>query len=127
MPFIPERMKQLRERIGYSQRDLAEICGVGVGSISMWESGSRNPKQEALENLARALKCDVYYLTGKTDVPITLTNSSFIEADLSEKELKLFTLLKMFSGDDSDEIYEEIKIVLDEIKKEKSAPIDSTD
>ena len=126
MPFIPERMKQLRERIGYSQRDLAEICGVGVGSISMWESGSRNPKQEALENLARALKCDVYYLTGKTDVPITLTNKSFFEADLSEKELQLFTLIQML-GEGSDDVYEEIKIVIDEIKKEKSAPIDSTD
>jgi transcriptional regulator with XRE-family HTH domain len=126
MPFMPKRMKQLRERRGYSQRDLAEICGVGIGSISMWESGSRNPKQEALENLARALKCDVYYLTGKTDVPITLTNTSFIEADLSEKELQLFTLLQML-GEGSDDVYEEIKIVLDEIKKEKSAPSDGAD
>ena len=126
MNFLPERLMELRKQNNYSIRELAELCNTSKSSIAAYEKGERNPKQEVLENMARALKCDVFYLTGKTDVPITLTNKSFFEANLSEKELQLFTLLQML-GKGSDDVYEEIKIVLDEIKKEKSAPIDSTD
>jgi len=114
MSFMPERLKELREQNGYSLRDLAAICNTSKSAIFMYETGKRNPKQEALENMARALKCDIDYLTGKSDNPLSLEPIEEILGRLSEKERILFDMLKKLPVDKLEEVMEEIIFKLNE-------------
>lgn len=113
MPFMPNRLIELRERNGYSQRELAEMIGVPPGTVAMWEKGRRNPKHEAVENMAKALVCDISYLMGNTDVPITLKPIEEIFEGLSEKEIELFTALRELPPDEYEKKMEEIIFFLD--------------
>lgn len=45
------RLRQLRERHGFSQRELARALGVGESTVSRWESGNRVPRAEVAERL----------------------------------------------------------------------------
>lgn len=52
-------LKKQREKLGLSQRELAEALGVDVGTISRWERGARTPPKYvalALEALERIVK-----------------------------------------------------------------------
>ena len=62
------KIKELRQKAGMTQKDLAEKMGFRSSSVvTMWESGDRNPKSEMLPALAQALNCeisDLYALPG---------------------------------------------------------------
>ena len=49
------KIKQLRERLGLSQTELAYIVGVSVDTIANWESGRRG--LDAIERFIRLCKC----------------------------------------------------------------------
>lgn len=113
MNFLPERLIQLRNQLNYSVRDLAELSGVSKSSISAYEKGERKPKQEPIENLARALKCDVYYLTGESDNPLSLKSIEEVLGKLSTKELELFMSLRSLSKEKYEKKMDEIILFLD--------------
>lgn len=50
-----QRVKDLRERLGWSQEMLAEQAGLDTTYISGIERGLRNPGLNSLNHLARAL------------------------------------------------------------------------
>ena len=52
---LGQRVKELREGIGWSQEQLAEQAGLDPTYISGIERGQRNPGLNALNDLARAL------------------------------------------------------------------------
>ena len=66
-----ERLKQLRQREGLTQRELAKIIEVGRTTISDYESGKIVPKHEGLLKLANHFNVSVDYLTGVSDEPAT--------------------------------------------------------
>ena len=35
----PERIQRFRTELGYTQEDLADLCGVDASCISRWETG----------------------------------------------------------------------------------------
>jgi transcriptional regulator with XRE-family HTH domain len=51
-----ELLKQLREKAGRSQPELAEACGVPVASLRNWEQGRRRPDLGTAYRLAKALR-----------------------------------------------------------------------
>lgn len=54
------RIKELRQKAGMTQKDLAEKLGFQSSSVvTMWESGDRNPKSEILPALSKALNCEI--------------------------------------------------------------------
>ena len=61
---IGPRIKQARERAGYSQRDLAEIAGIHNTTLGKWERNEAVPAADALQRLARALGTTSEYLLG---------------------------------------------------------------
>lgn len=70
MSVVGERVLRLRERMGWSQSELAERSGLDASYISLLETGRRpNPGLETLVKLARALKTSISYLVGETDDP----------------------------------------------------------
>lgn len=54
--IVPERIKRLRGARGWSQRRLAEECGLHPGMINRIENGHvQSPQRETLEALADCL------------------------------------------------------------------------
>ena len=55
---IPEIIKEIRNRKGYSQKKLAQILNVSQSAVFQWENGTRKPKIEQLEKLSEILESD---------------------------------------------------------------------
>lgn len=52
------KLKELRERRGFTQAQLAAKVGVQLGSYGNWERGTQNPNPKRLRELVAALDCD---------------------------------------------------------------------
>jgi transcriptional regulator with XRE-family HTH domain len=55
--FAP-RLRELRDRAGLTQKQLAERSGLSQNAVSQWESGIREPSWGAILALADALGVD---------------------------------------------------------------------
>jgi DNA-binding transcriptional regulator YiaG len=44
--FSPRLIKSLRKHLGVSQREMAKLAGVTVGSVFLWEKGKFEPKDD---------------------------------------------------------------------------------
>ena len=62
------RIKQIREMMGLSQRELARRIGCSPQSVNKWEDESRTPSDSMLEAIAPVLRVSVEYLKGWVDV-----------------------------------------------------------
>lgn len=63
---MQERIKEMRERAGLTQAQLAQRLGFESQSlISMWETGERTPRSEKLPELAQILGCTIGDLFGE--------------------------------------------------------------
>lgn len=64
---LPENIRMHRERIGLSQKELAEIVGVGQQMIAKYEEGSRVPSLFGAVKIAKALHttCEALIKTEK--------------------------------------------------------------
>lgn len=60
--WIGERIRQLRERRGWTQTDLADASGLPQSHISRLEVGKHSPSNVTLKKIAKALKIDVHAL-----------------------------------------------------------------
>ena len=58
------RIKELRERKGIGQKELAEKIKVTQQTISLYENGSREPRLETWQKLADFFGVSVPYLQG---------------------------------------------------------------
>ncbi|MBR6073522.1 MAG: helix-turn-helix transcriptional regulator [Bacilli bacterium] len=63
-----ERLKELLEREGLTQKDLAEDVGITEAALSRYMKGNRIPNGENLCNMATALRTTTDYLLGRVDV-----------------------------------------------------------
>ena len=78
--LTPERIRNLRKRLGISQRELALLAGVSTGAVAMWEKGKFRPnlnKKAALVSMRKLRKRDIKKIlaaksvTMKKSKPIT--------------------------------------------------------
>lgn len=60
--LLGKRIKELRQQKGFTQEDLAEVCGVHPSLIGPIESGKKFPRAETLNKLAKALEVPIYQL-----------------------------------------------------------------
>ena len=93
------RLKELREKAGYSQQGFADAIGVKQSTVGNWEAGAREPKFEIMERLADFFGVSVDYLLGKTDDP---TPSS---TEMTEEEKNILGLLHKMSEDELKTVY----------------------
>ena len=61
---LSEILKELRNKSGLSQQDLAEDIGLSKSSISMYEAGEREPSIDVAKRLADYFDVTVDYLLG---------------------------------------------------------------
>ncbi len=66
----PERIQRFRTELGYTQEDLAELCGVDASCISRWKTGKWSLPASHTLLLAKALKVSVedLYDDGPTEI-----------------------------------------------------------
>lgn len=65
--MIYERLKELRNKNGITQSDLAKFLNVSQGTIGNWESGNRTPDLEMIIKIALYFNVSTDYLLGKSD------------------------------------------------------------
>lgn len=64
MSVLGDRLRQLRNSRGLTQREVAEKLDIGVSTLGMYEGGRREPDLETLKRLARFYGVTMDYLTG---------------------------------------------------------------
>lgn len=52
-------IKEIRQKRGMKQVELAKAMNVGQSAIAMWETGAAHPRADKLPELARILDCTV--------------------------------------------------------------------
>ena len=87
-----ERIKYLREKNGFTQKDIANKLGMEPAAISKYELDMREPNIEALKKLSSIFNVSIDYLLGQS--PYVLTEDFEIDTvDLSMIQKK-YNLLK---------------------------------
>lgn len=61
------RMKELREQLGYRQKDFAELLGIKPTTYNGYECGTHAPSLDILVQIARKCGVTVDYLLGLTE------------------------------------------------------------
>lgn len=62
---LPEKLRALRARYGYSQKQVAEKLKVSPSIVSGYETGERTPSTENILALSYVYNCSTDYLLGK--------------------------------------------------------------
>jgi Predicted transcriptional regulators len=62
---LPEMISELRKDKGILQKELAQLLGVSIGTISNYETGVHNPEIETLIKLADYFNVSVDYMLGR--------------------------------------------------------------
>ncbi len=89
--MIGDKIRELRERAGYSQSELARRLSVTRSSVNAWESGLSAPTAVYIVELAKLFRVTSDYL-------LELDTSSLLNlSGLAEEELRLvYSLLDYF-------------------------------
>lgn len=67
MSILSERLKQTRLDLHYTQKQVAEACGLTKNAITNYESGFREPSIDVLIKLCNYLDVSADYLIGRVD------------------------------------------------------------
>jgi len=81
--LIYEKIKELREKAGYSQSELARRLCVTRSSVNAWEMGTSVPTTQYVAEMCRLFKVSSDYMLGISN-RITMNLDEF-----SDEELKL--------------------------------------
>lgn len=74
-----KNIKRYRLKCGYTQAELGQLLNKGESTVSMWESGAREPKMKTLEQIAHVLKVDTSSLISGTHNVVTSSVSEISE------------------------------------------------
>lgn len=99
-----DRLKQVREKTGLSQRKAAEEIGIAPQSYWQYETGKYEPDLETLIKIANFFNTSVDYLIGASDIPEMFTVD----------EAQTVSLLRSVDGDCRELIYK----LVDKLPKE---------
>lgn len=82
---LPEKLKSLRWKYNYSQKQVADKLEISPSVVSAYETGERTPSIEVLLSLSYIYNCSVDYLLGRN----FSSSDTIIKTDgLNEKQIK---------------------------------------
>ena len=85
--LIGLKIRELRQKRGMSQEQLANAISISKSSISEWESCKRVPRMPTLRKIAKALGVDVWEIIGFNEVPLDDLHEEPTAADVDEDDL----------------------------------------
>ncbi|MBS7020679.1 MAG: helix-turn-helix transcriptional regulator [Firmicutes bacterium] len=93
--FIGSRLREVREKKGYSQAKLGELTGVTKVSICGYELGHKTPSAEKLDMLATVLNITTDYLLGRDQVGEYVSEEgATYHYSISKEEIKIIRELR---------------------------------
>lgn len=83
-----ENLRNTRERLGMSQKEVAESIGVAKSTYSLYESGNREPNVQTIKKIADTFHVSADVLLGIDEQPQTLAahfdGDEYTESELDE-------------------------------------------
>ena len=67
MEVFSVRLREMRLKKGFRQKDMADLLGITPRAYQYYEEGKRNPDFRGLLLLAEHLNVSIDYLVGRTD------------------------------------------------------------
>ena len=64
LSIFPKRLRELRREYGYTMKEVAEIIGVSIPTVSAYELGTRAPLLPGFMKLIELYNCSADYLLG---------------------------------------------------------------
>ena len=119
MKALGNKIKELRQRAGLTQRKLAQMSGLSESALRSYELGDRAPKEGIYERLAKALHVRPEYLT----VPQFKNRYEFIYALLENEAMYGYKASfdsyerPVIAGDDCSTHFAEMREFLDDWAK----------
>jgi transcriptional regulator with XRE-family HTH domain len=104
--MIGSRLKELRQRRGYSQEELAKLIGTTQRQVSKYEIGENQPTSSVIVAFANTLDTTTDYLLGRTDDNPSLNTG----AELTETEKKIIKFYRRLDSRDQNLI---VQILID--------------
>ena len=88
MATFADRLKEIRNKRGLYQKDIAKELGTKDNTISRWERGENRPDDQVIIYLAKFLGVTYAYLIGATDDPTEpiLTDEEIAAAKRQEEQ-----------------------------------------
>lgn len=91
MYLMGKRLRQLRINAQITQVKLAKNIGVATSTLSLYESGRREPSIRTIQRIAEELHCTSDYLLGLRDEPsffITEMEKALVRSFRQKKEMQ---------------------------------------
>lgn len=98
MYIFGERLKALREELGFDQKEMGKKLNLSASAYGYYEQGRNEPSLETLKKIAQTFKVSTDYLLGLSNTeshPVIYSVSD--EVLLSEQELKAIRKMKELS------------------------------
>ena len=74
---LPERLRKLRQKNNFSQKDVADRLSISPSIVSGYETGERTPSTENLLALSYLYNCSTDFLLGKKEtIPATFIETT---------------------------------------------------
>jgi transcriptional regulator with XRE-family HTH domain len=115
MKQFRSRLKELRKKNGFSQKELAERLSLSRPTITAYESGIRTPPVETIINIADIFEVSIDYLLGRVDEPSYNQRSDNIFGPLIEK-LQDHILGMNFGSEENEVIAKHIELSLKQME-----------
>lgn len=92
---IGQTIQNFRKEKGYTQKQLAEKCGMATGTIQQYELNKREPRQEQLRKIADALEVELWEIVelDQMDLETRIQQIKKMVARLTPEGLKEFDKL----------------------------------
>lgn len=122
MTYIGSRLRYLRKQDNITQQQLADSIGVAKSTISMYESGQREPDFETLEALADYFNVEMStFFPGGSTIPGLLPLPAG-EAAPDPKEARLTDLYRQLNTDGQEKLIDYADDLVSSGKYIKSDP-----
>lgn len=89
---IGQNIKEARKKAGFKQTELAEMIGISVNSLRLYEGDKITPKAEILKEIAAACRVSMFYLTGNIDCSLFTVQGGALELCMEESGISRLSL-----------------------------------
>lgn len=93
LSIFGQRLKQLRNELGLSQREFAEKIGVTASALSAYEKGQKNPSVNVAINVALEFKVSMDWLCGLKKDSLRFKPDEIIPYDLPQALCGILNLI----------------------------------
>ena len=111
---FPTRLRQLREEKDISQESLGKIISLDKSTISLYETGKREPGYSIITKLAEFFDCSIDYLLGRSD-----TRKPYEFNELDPETVKILNRANKLTPAAREQLKEAVKWVFELDEKER--------